>query len=235
MTVLLELVLSATYAGQEIINRWNYLATGTPAEGNAAEGLIQAFGCLLDGGVYPDGLPFRRILELVSPGVLFQFASCRDVYSDTDFAEIPFVPPAAGLAEGFGQGMSPTAAYGFRTTRIRADIRRGTKRFVGVGEGGVDALGVVSATAQTLMLTLASTMGATLTQVIGDNTFSYVPVIVGKMKYLPPDNTVFNAAGTAYTYWPTYAVQATHIAAPAVWEIYQTQRTQNSRQYGKGR
>ncbi len=234
MSKLIELVLQANYAGQEIINRFNYLAAGSPAEPVASAALIQAFGCIPDTGVYPDGLPFRRILELVSPDLEFIFASARDVYGDTDFAEIPFVPAAVGLATGFGQGESPTVAFGLRTNRIVRNVRRGTKRFAGVGEGGLDALGVLSSTAISLLQDVADTMSATLTQVVGANTYTFEPVVVGKMRYTPPTPT-YDPAGTAYRYWPTLVAQMDHIAINPTWEIYQESRTQTSRQYGKGR
>lgn len=234
MTVLLELVLNATFAGQEIINRWNYLGTGTPGEGEAAIALIQAFGCIPTDDVYPDGLPFKDMLNLQHPGLVYQFASCRDVYSDTDFAEVPFVPAAAGLNAN-GQSEAPFVAYGFRTNRTVFNIRRGTKRLAGVAEGGVNAGGLIEDAEQALMVLVAAAWSANLTQTVGDNDYTFAPVIVSKMRYTPPDMSTEDPAGTAYAYWPTYAAQSDHIAATPTWEIYNHVRSQTSRQYGKGR
>jgi len=233
MTVLLELVLQAHYFGQEIINRFNYLGTGTPGEDNAAAALAQAFGCIWDGAAYPDGLPFKDILNLQTDTVVYDFAAARDVYSDIDFVEVPFVHPATGLA-GSGQGESPAVAFGLRTNRVRLDVGRGYKRLVGVGEGWIDPGGVLGATGQTQLNVVAEALTANLTQSLGGNDYTFVPVIVSKMRYLPP-TPVFNAAGTAYMYWPTYLEQSAHWAPSVTWEIYTTTRTQTSRQYGKGR
>lgn len=234
MTVLLELVLSAQFAGQEIINRWNYLGTGTAGEGNAALALIQAFGCIPDGGVYPAGLPFRDMLNLQHTGLVYQFASARDVYSATNFAEVPFVPPAAGL-NASGESASPFIAFGFRTNRTVFNISRGTKRLAGVGEGSMNTGGLVTDDAQAQMLLIAEAWTANLTQTLGGSDYTFAPVIVSKMKYLPPDRTVFNPAGKAYTYWQTYEIQSEHLALTPTWEIYNHVRSQTSRQYGKGR
>lgn len=233
MAVLLELVLKATYFNQEIINRFNYLGTGTPGEDNAAPALAQAFGTIWDGTEYPTGLPFRDILNLQTDTVVYDFCAVRDVYSDIDFIEVPFVHPATGLA-GSGQGEAPYVAFGLRTNRVRLDVGRGYKRFVGVGEGWIDPGGVLGATGQTALNVVAEALTANLTQTLGDNDFTFVPVIVSKMRYTPP-NPVFDPAGTAYRYWPTYAAQSAHWAAAPTWEIYTNTRSQTSRQYGKGR
>lgn len=234
MAVLLELVLAATYFGQEVINRWNYLAAGTPAEGNAAIALIQGFGCIPTGGVYPTGLPFRDMLNIQNASVVYQFASCRDVFSDTDFAEVPFVPPAAGLNTGAGNDEPPFVAYGFRTNRIRADIRRGTKRLAGVGQAVLDAGGAIDSATQGDMQIVAAAWSAILTQTVGANSFTFTPVIVSKERYNPATGLA-DPNGSAYRYFPNYTTQAEHLASGPTWEIYTNARSQNSRQYGKGR
>ena len=234
MSKVMELVLSSTYDQQEVINRFNYLAVGTPAEDNAAAALVQAFGCIWDGTEYPTGLPFRDILNIQVAEVVYNFATCRDVYSDTDFVEVPFVNPAHGMAGSVGQDMSPFLAFGLRTNRTRLDIRRGTKRFVGMGEGQVDSMGAIQADALALLQTIADALSATLSQDLGGNSFTFAPVIAGKMKYLPPVDE-YNAAGTAYKYWTTEDEQKAHLMSGIVWEAYTDQRTQNSRKVGHGR
>jgi len=231
MSVLLELVLQSTYAQQSIINRFNYLATGTPDEDNAAAALVQAFGCIWDTSAYPAGLPFADILLLQNVDVVYQFASCRDVYSDLDFIEVPFVNPAVGQDSTSDEATAPYVAYGLRTNRIRTDIRRGTKRFVGVTEDRVTPGGVLAAGSAAIWDDLSALMSDVLEYDDEGNILTFSPCVVKKMEYVPnPDNPT----KTAYKYYPTLAAQLPNIAVGVTWEIYNTTRSQVSRQRGRG-
>jgi len=233
MTKLYELVLQGTYQGQETINRFNYLGTGTPSEPDGAAALLQAFGCLWDGTAYPAGLPFADILIPQNTGVIYQFASARDVYSDTDFEEIPFVHVAQGTNTS-GDQATPFLAFGLRTNRVRRDVRRGTKRFAGVSEGQMTAGGGWETATAGQLNDVAEALSANLTQSLDGNDYTFVPTIVGKQRY-DPETGDPSETGTAYRYYPTYEDQADHLASGITWEIYDRVRSQNSRQYGKGR
>jgi hypothetical protein len=234
VTKLLELVLTGTDNFQETINRFNYTVTSSVETEVNGAALIQAFGAIWDGTEYPSGLPLRDFMQMLNDEYCFLSVSARDVYSDVDFAEVPLVHDACG-AVTVGDIEPPFVAFGFRTNRIRRDIRRGTKRFSGVSETDSDGGGLLNGAAVTRVEIAAAAMSAVLTQTVAGVDYTFHPVIVGKMRYLPPDNTVFNAAGTAYTYWPDFATQADHLASDPTWEIYPTFRSQVSRQYGKGR
>jgi len=232
---LLELTLQATYFNQEIINRWNYVSTGTPASVTLSFALASAFGCIYDTVAvppgYPANTPFAAIRGIQMNSLAYDQVSVRDVYSDVDFYETPFLQAAAGLV-GSGEAMSPTSAAGYRTSRIRADIRRGTKRFAGLSEANVGPGGVFAAAALTAMALVATRMGEVLSYNDEGNTITFTPVIVGKEKYVP---NPANPDKFAYRYYPTLAEQEDHWAAGISWDYYTQVRTQTSRQYGRGR
>lgn len=227
---LMEIVLEQTYAGQECINRWNYLASGTPAAVSFSFALVTAFGAVPVAGVYPAGEMCTFIAQLQDNSVAFVQIGAKDVYSNVDFYETPFTVPLIG-ANGT-TGLSPATAAGFRTNRTRLDIRRGTKRFVGVPNGAAGEGGLLSSAYQALMANLAAKMTETLEYDDEGNTLSFAPVIVGKQPYVPdplrPDRI-------AYRYYPTFAEQDDHLASSIIWDNYTHTRTQNSRQYGRGR
>lgn len=233
MAVLLELVLQGSDEFQETINRFNYTGTSSVPSVSFAAALIQAFGCIWDGTNYPSGLPFRDILEMQNTNISYQFASARNVYSDVDFEEVPFVNDALGRS-GAGDFMPPFTAFGFRTNRIRRDIRRGTKRFAGVGEGDQSEGGLFNAGAQGRMGAVATAMSATLNQTVAGVDYTFVPCIVKKERY-DPDTGDASSTGRAYRYFPIESDQLENLATAPTWELYETVRSQVSRQYGKGR
>lgn len=232
----MEVVLQQNYLSQQCINRWNYIASGTPASVTLSFALISAMGGIYDGAAVPPAYPPGKIIRLLSAvqntSVAFDLLSARDVYSVTDFYESPFVQALNGVANA-GEVMSPFVAYGFRTNRIRTDVRRATKRFVGASEGNVGAGGTlfasfVSAAIQPLQVA----MSQTLTYVDEGNTITFVPCVCGKQKYVPdPDKP----ERVAYRYWPTEAEQVQHTASGIVWDAYAQVRSQVSRQVGRGR
>jgi hypothetical protein len=233
MAILLELVLKGDDSFNETINRFNYVGTSTPDGTDNAAAIVQAFGCLLDGADYPTGLPFMDILALLNVTVSFQFVTARDVYSDTDFVEVPFITANNGRVSS-GDPLPPFCTFGFRTNRVRMDIRRGTKRFSGVGENDQSSSGLLNATTQGRMVTVAAAMSAVLTQTLGSSAYTFTPCIAGKQRYDPATGDPSDT-GSAYRYYPTYEEQSANLAIAPTWEIYETVRSQVSRQYGRGR
>lgn len=228
---IMELVLEQTFANQQIINRWNYLASGTPASVSFSFGLVSAFGAIESAGVYPVGGVLNLLLACQTTTVVSVQIGVRDVYSNTDFYELPFLVPANGQAAG--EALSPTSAMGFRTNRTRTDIRRGTKRFVGVSENVNGAAGVLAgAFVDGNMTNLANAMSDTLEYDDEGNTLTFQPIICGREKYSPSGNP---AGPFAYKYYDTEAEQLDHIMTSIIWSPYPEVRTQTSRQYGRGR
>jgi len=233
---LMEVVLEQTYAGQQCINRWNYVASGTPASVSFSFALIEALGAIWDASLVPPAYPAGRLMKLLAalqtPAVTFDLITARDVYSPTDFFSEPFVNALIGTQGG--DQASPIDAYGFFSNRIRSDIRRGTKRFVGVSETLVGNLGVLTGGGVTLAQAVATEMSQVLTYDDSGNTLSFAPCVVKRLKY---DTSIAPDGGqrVAYKYNPNEATQMDNLAVNVVWDNYPNVRSQTSRQYGKGR
>lgn len=227
--MLYEVTLFQSYYGQSCINRFNYLMTGTPAAVQGSFGLISALGAIpaiLD-GLFPAGGLWRAIRDQQSDQVTFTATVAKAVYDVEDFYELPYVPAKAGNVSG--EALSPVMAYGFRSNRTRTDIRRGTKRFVGVPEANVGGGGVLVGTGASGASFVAGKMTDPITYDDEGSTLTYSPVIVSKEEY-----TVPSSGNTAYRYYPTLIEQMEHVAQSILWQPYAQVRSQTSRQYGRG-
>lgn len=224
-----ELTLVGRYFDQQIINRFNYVSEGVGAGERGAFPLVSAFGCIPGqvSGQYPDTGIFFQMLSFVSTSMIWDEVVVKALYDVLDFYTLPFIPPATGT-EGLTPGLSPAIAYGFRTSRVRQDVDRGTKRLAGVVEGAVEAGGVINGTYLASMNELATRMGATLTYNDEGNTITFIPCILKKQKYTTPSGR------SAYRQYPTLAEQEQNLATGFLWQPYNTTRTQTSRQYGRG-
>jgi len=232
---LFEVTLTQSFAQQQIINRWTYEGIGTPASVSMSFALTSALGAIESVGVYPPTGMMRTIASIQAAAVTFDLITIKNLYSVTDFYSTPFVTALVGADASAGEAMSPAVAYGFRTNRVRSDVRRATKRFVGVGEGRVGSLGVISAGfVSGNMGPVAAKMGEVLQYVDEGNTLTFSPIVCGKERY-NPDTGLADPNGRAYRYFGTEAAQLQHVARSVIWDAYNTVRTQTSRQYGRGR
>ena len=225
---LYELVLEQRYYNQQVINRFNYMGTGTPAAVTGSFALLSAFGALSVITNLVDTTPAGAIQLMQSPFVDFVQATARAVYVDEDFYGNAFIAETEGLNPDSTHGLSPVAAYGFRSNRVKQSIGRGYKRFVGVTEGSVDSGGAYSATAIAAMNLVKTALSEVLTYDDEGNTLSFAPCIAQKEEYTTPSGK------SAYKYYSSEALQAPHLAIGITWELYQQMRTQNTRQYGRG-
>lgn len=226
--MLYELVMRGTYFGQEVVNRWNYVSTGVPASVLGSFALVSAFGAIPDLGVYPPDAPFSQIYAALSDQLVLSSLEARAAkdYDVEDFYERPFIPAYDGGVSG--AAMSPTAAYGFRTNRVRLDIARGTKRFAGVIEEAVGSGGVLVGSWPANLEAMAEAMSDVLEYDDEGNTVTFTPCVVSKEEYTTPSGR------KAYRYYSTLATQMEHVATGITWQPYSTVRTQVSRQYGRG-
>lgn len=225
-----EATLFTSYYGQSCINRWNYLRTGTPAVVTGSFALLSAMGGIpptLTPTQFPTGTMLRIIQQQIVNQVTFVALTVKAIYDVTDFYELPWVPALTGA--NATQGLSPVMGYGFRTSRVRTDIRRGTKRIVGVDEGQTDGGGVLNSGGAAAAAAIADAMTVTLEYTDEGNTLSFAPIVVKKEPYIPSGSTQ-----TAYRYYPTLAEQMDFIATGILWQPYPSVRSQTSRQYGRG-
>lgn len=226
---LYEVVAQQVYFNQVIINVWNYLSEGTPAATSGSFLLLRGMGFIPDNAIYPTGTVFEALRQLQPATLTYSQVLSRDVYSTTDFWENPYVARPAGLSTV--EGISPTVAYGLRTNRVRADIRRGQKRIAGVNENASGPGGVLTATYQTALGTLATRMSAPIVVDDSGNTVTFIPCVVKKEKYIVPDS---NPPRFAYRYFEDEEEQMDNVATGVIWQGYTQTRTQTSRQYGRG-
>ena len=223
---LYEVTLVSEFEGQQCINRWNYVSTGVPAVTTGSFGLITA---MMGANVQPAdpaaGSLMLTIMELVTDTVKFSGLTAKAIYDVVDFYERPFVPKLSGL--NAGAALPPFAAFGFRTNRVRQDIARATKRFVGVDEG-LQEQGTITGVGITTMTDLAARMSEILVYNDEGNTITYAPCVVKKEQYTTDKGT------TAYRYYASEAEQMQNVATGILWQPYTTVRSQTSRQFGRG-
>lgn len=226
--MLFELTMFGHYFGQQIVNRWNYISTGTAAAVLESFALCAAFGAIAVDGVDPETTLLYKIrLGLVSAFTIDTVvARAAALYDPEDFYERPFTTPLAGIVSG--EGLSPASAIGYRTNRVRLDIDRGTKRFPGVPETYTQSGGVITDASFGYYEDVAEAMTANLTYNDEGASLTFAPCIVSKEPY------VTESGRTAYKYYPTLVEQLEHVATSIIWQPYTTVRTQTSRQYGRG-
>lgn len=233
---IMEVVLEQTYAGQQCINRWNYVASGSPASVTLSFALTSALGAIYDALAVPPAYPptglMRAIAAIQNQGVLFENITVKNLYSVTDFYSTPFINTLTGVDAS--AGASPFVAFGFYTNRVRTDVRRATKRFAGVSNQDTDDEGAINAAHAAVMTTVASIMSSNLTYIDEGNTLTFSPCVCGKEKYTVPDSPPEDPR-YAYRYYATEALQLQHTAQGIIWDWYQQVRSQTSRQYGRGR
>lgn len=225
---LMEVVLQQTYQGQICINRWNYVSGGVPAAVTLSFALLSAMGFLPTTTVLDDGTVGGELQSLQNGGVFFNQAIARAVYIDDDFYDNPFFANTNGVGSGGGESMTPINAFGFKSSRVKQSIRRGYKRFVGMGESNVGPGGILVAGTITQANLVAAAMGEILTYTDEGNTLSFTPAIVQKENY-PTD-----PPKSAYRYYADEAEQLMHTAQGVQWTVYDSTRSQVSRQYGRG-
>lgn len=225
---LLEIVLTQTYVGQTCINRWNYLSSGSAVSITNSAALVAAMGFVPVAGVFPAGTVAAKLQALQTDAVIFEQMLAKSIQGDPlDFYDYAFPTGVVGGATGL-QTLPPFNAWGFRTNRVRSDIGRGTKRFVGVSEDAVLSGGTFASGTQAVMQQLADAMSATLSYTGGGSTLSFVPVVAKKIEYTTPSGK------KAYEYRTPLSAQLTNLAEGVTWEIYEQVRSQTSRQFKHG-
>lgn len=229
--MLYEVVFDQRYFGQQVINRFNYVSSGTPAVVSASFALVTAMGWGGgDGYSIPDlGITFQEQWRVPQVAALtYVEIICKAIYDVTDFYTLPLVPPMTGL-DVAAAGMSPTTAMGWRSNRVRSDIGRGMKRMAGISEASVAPGGVLESGALGWANQVVIALTSPLIYDDEGNIITFTPCIVKKQKYTPVGSTK-----PAYRYFPDEAEQMENLAQGISWQPYTQVRTQSSRQYGHG-
>lgn len=223
-----EVTVAGTYFEQEIVNRWNYLSSGSAVGVTGAAALAIALGFVPTAGDFVADTLAAAWQASVATTYLFNSVLVKAIReAPTDFYDMAFPAGVTG-ADGGTNPMSPTMAYGFSTNRTRTDIARGTKRLAGVTEPNVSSGGVILEAFEPNLQEICDQMNATLSYTEGGSSLTFAPIVVKKEMYTEPP------AKKAYRYYETIAEQMEFIAQGITWSFYPTVRTQTSRQYGHG-
>lgn len=223
--MLYEVLLRQAYDNRNCLNRWNYESNSTPAAVSRSFALASAFGGIPDGvtGEFPADSIMAFIAQMQSEGVDYIELSVEALYAVEDFYSIPYPPTQGGTA--LGTPMSSFCAYALQSNRVRTDIRRGNKRFVGTSETHVGGAGIVEATMTPVLEDLAAAMSAELTYDDEGTPVVFSPVILSLEKHPPDADHEFDW----YAKYPTLAEQEDHMAVGITWTYKPFITTQNSR------
>jgi len=225
----MELLVTQRANQQLVINRWHYVSTGTPAAVTLSFALLSASGFLEATGSpprFPVDTLARSIQGMQTASTQFVSAYARDLYSTTDFYESPFATTTVG--ESGGEAYATFVAMGYRTNRVRTDVRRGMKRIVGIPENAFGDLGILAPAFAATANLVATRMSDTLSYDDEGNTISFSPAVLGLTEYTTP------AGNPAYRRYPTVTEQLAHTATGVLWTVYNEARSQTSRQRGRG-
>lgn len=229
MAELMEVTLFTEYFNQQCVNRWNYVASGTPAAVTLSFALTSIMGFLPVTTTLPSTTVGGSIQGMLATDVIFKSVIARAIYIDDDFYDSPFLAATHGAVGGGAAAMSPLDAYGWFSSRIKQSIGRGYKRFPGVTEASVESGGHIASATLTAMEAVAGYMGDTLVFTDEGESLTFVPAVVQKEKYL-----VVSSGKNAYRYYADQTEQLVHTAQGVAWTPYDTMRSQTSRQYGRG-
>jgi len=226
---LYEFMLEQSYAGQQIVNRWNYISDAVPA------GQLGALLGLAGMGFTPLGATpafgsetIAGILKAIqSSGATWVQAVAKNIYDPTDYYAYAF--PAGTVSNlSSSDQMSPVVAIGMSTDRTRSDIRRGQKRFAGILEGFLEGQGYLSSATVTAWQGLADAMADINVVPSGESAMTFTPYVFGRKKTVDVDGKI------SYPYWPTAEEQTAHAMRINAWTVKNTMRTQGTRQFGRG-
>lgn len=236
MATIMEVTVQSTFKNQQCLNVFNYLFNGSGSDpGGLSDALLNGLGYpLWDDTLetYPAGSVAAAYRAISHQEVTFEIITVRNVYSRFDFTEylFPFAGESAIGASG-GESASPALAYGFRSSKVASDIKRGARRLVGVSETNMGSGGVFTPTALIALNSVATAFSAELPAFLNE----FQPCICKKEKVavLNPDGTP--TGRFKYEYYEDPEVQVDNTGAPVTWGAVNTVRTQTSRQYGRGR
>lgn len=223
--MLFEVILRQAFLQKNILNRWFYNGTGTPASVDLSFALISALGGIPDEitAAFPAGSLMEAVALIQSDQLVYVELSAEALYDVTDFYSVPYPPSQNALMAG--DPLSPFDAYAIQSNRVRTDIRRGNKRFAGVTENNVENGGTLTAAMLPEVQHLADVMGDTLTYDDEGNTLTFQPAILSFEKHAPDADHDEDW----YSKYSTNALQLDHAALGISWTAKPAKTTQNTR------
>lgn len=223
---LYEVVLRQRYYDQNVINVFSYQADSGLGLSPTALELLELMGFIATGDPleFPADTIASNLQSIQNAAVFFMSVEARELYSVTDFYEAAYSPPIQGTWASVNTN-APFEAFGLRTNRVRLDVRRGTKRFVGVSEDTVNPGGELT----TAMVGFLADLSELMSEVLAGAISTYHPAII------PRERVVDEETGrVTYQLYASPSVQEDLTAVDVVWQPYTQVRSQVSRQYGRG-
>lgn len=221
--MLFEVLLRQLYLGKNILNRWHFNSSGTPAAVSLSFGLASAFGGIPDGitGAFPVGSIMDLLANVQHESLQYVELTVEALYDVADFYTTPYSSSQVGL--NTGTAMATYEAYSLQSNRVRTDVRRGNKRIASVSETYVDTGGVIVGGMVAALDNLAGAMSTPLTYDDEGNTLTYTPCVLAFEEYTAPSGK------PAYRKWATLSVQLDHAALGVSWVAKPYSTTQNTR------
>lgn len=225
--MLYEVLVRQLYFAQEVINRFHFLLTGTPASVAGSFALASAFGTIDTAGVFPAGSPFRLMASVQNASLQYLEVQVAAMYSDTDFYTRPFPVETHGVLTG--EAASPVLASGIQSNRITTAVRRGNKRFAGMTEEVMGAGGILTTPMLEQLQLLCDALNEPLVYTDEGTPLTFTSCVLSFERYVTPEGN------PAYKQYETLSEQLEHAAVGVLWTPKTQVRTQTSRQYGRGR
>jgi len=222
-------VLEQQYAGQQVINTFDFISGEVPSGQLGALLIGVGMGFVPFTGITPfDADTFGGKLQAAqSLAVHYVQLLVKNLYSVTDFFTYAF--PADTNGTQGADGLPPINAAGFSSDRTVSNIRRAQKRFVGLTEGQVDSLGVLNTSGLALWEAVGDKMDNVNVVPVDGGSFTFTPYVFSKHKVTrgtPPK--------VHYDEWPDEATALEHVAKINQFNLKPDVRSQVSRQYGRG-
>lgn len=225
---ILELTVRGEVGGETYINRYDFVGTGTPASVSMSFALAHAFGAIPDGipVEIPANSPMWYFLEIASTATQIFSVTVKNLYSVTDFYEIPYPTPEAGVQAGVPA--APFLVYPLTTNIVRTDVSRGRKAIGGVSESAMGANGVIETGILAYLADFCGTLSEPLVYDDEGNTLTFTSCVLSKQEYETPKGN------RAYKLYDTEAAQLEHTAVGVTWSPKTKVSTENSRKPGHG-
>lgn len=237
---LYEVTVTGTVAGQQAIWRSNWQSIDPDPLGNLfAYRLLQAMGWdETDPGTPLADTVFEYFQNCNTGNSVITSLFARNIYSDTDFYEVPLGAGWVGGQSG-GLYMPPFVCAQWQSNRTNLAVRRGHISTWGIQEANVDdSSQVVGSDLTNPMDDFAAEMSSTIQWLIGLQQYDYRSCILSKERYeiagTGTDPTT-NPTRWAYRYYETEAEQLDHAALGVDWTRMLPVSSRISRKVGRGR
>lgn len=234
MARIVDVTHQQEYDGQLVLNTYTYISDSDEDADVLCQAVLNALGVVDTNGAFPGSYASGGLAEAVQN---FQVPSVTHVawraitpYDPLGLYEVVLPPGSDGARPGTqaGDDLAPFIAASIRSNRLRRDVRRGFKRYVGIREGDVDTNTINDDYgALTALQSLATTAG---TAFVGETSSVASITVNPSIVPLQPNPS----PPPAYQLFPTETEAINAAAIGVTYSTPGTVTTQNSRKRGRG-